>query len=106
MNYDLAIYYPRDYGLEYPNKFIGLERIELMSYQFDKGISSYVNKKKKSLFLSGDVAQSSPLLSSDILGGGHLAKHSLLLFYAWTKKLFCKFNDLLSIKSILNKKSK
>jgi len=106
MNYDLARYYFRHYEIEYPIKFIDLERIVFLSYQYDKGISPVVYKKKKSLFLSGDVAQSSPLLSSDILGGGHLAKHSLLLFYAWTKKLFCKFNDLLSIKSILNKKPK
>ena len=106
MNYDLARYYFRHYELEYPRQFIGLERIELLSYQFDKGISSDVYKKKKNLFLSGDVAQSSPLLSSDILGGGHLTKHSLLLFSARTKQLVCKLNNLLSIKFIFNKKSK
>ena len=106
MNYDLARYYFRDYELEHPKQFIGLERIALLSYQFDKGISSNVYKKNKNLFLSGDVAQSSPLLSSDILGGGHLTKHSLLLFYAWTKQLVSILNNLLSIKFIFNKKSK
>ena len=106
MNYDLARYCFRQSESEYPKQFIGLERIVFLSYQFDKGISSNVYKKKKSLFLSGDVAQSSPLLSSDILGGGHLTKHSLLLFYAWTKQLVCKLNKFLFIKFIFNKKSK